>query len=152
MGILDSLKENKSIQIKKSAKDWEEAIRLLMKPLEESNAVSKDYAEAIISRTKEIGPFYVIAPKVAMPHERSECGALKNAFTFMTLENPVIFPGGEEVDILIGFSAIDKEVHIVEAIPQVVSLLDDEDDENFDKIRNLQNEAELEEYITKTLK
>lgn len=150
MNILNSLKENNSIQLKKTVNSWEEAIRLLMKPLKENGSIKEEYIEAIINRTNEIGPFYILAPGLAMPHERGEKGALKDAFTFLTLNEPVEFPTGEKVDILVGFSATDSEVHIAEAIPQVVALF--EEDDYFDKIRSFNNNEELHIFIEEILK
>lgn len=86
---------------------------------------------------------------LAMPHERSEMGAKKDAFTFMTLKEPIEFPTGEMVDILIGFSATNSEIHIAKAIPQIVCLFEEE--ESFDLIRNINNKEELFEFIEKTL-
>lgn len=149
MKIVDSLKENNSIQLGKSVSTWEEAIKTLFQPLKESGAVEENYINAIINRTNEIGPFYVIGPGIAMPHERGEMGALKNAFTFMTLDKQVEFPTGEMVDILIGFSATDSEVHIAEAIPQIVTLFEDES--SFDVIRAKKTPEELIAYIEETL-
>lgn len=36
-------------------------IEVCMKPLLEKNAVERSYVDAIIERTKELGPFYVLA-------------------------------------------------------------------------------------------
>ena len=70
MNLMDSLKENNSVVLKQHASTWEEAIEVCMKPLLEKNAVERSYVDAIIERTKELGPFYVLAPGLAMPHER----------------------------------------------------------------------------------
>ena len=74
MNLLDSLKENDSVAVKQEAKTWEEAIEVCMAPLLENNAVKREYVDAIIARTNELGPFYVLAPGLAMPHERPEKG------------------------------------------------------------------------------
>ena len=55
-----------------------------------------------------------------MPHERPDMGVNKNSFSLVTLKNPVLFPDGQEVDILIGLAAENDEVHAGEAIPQIV--------------------------------
>ena len=128
MNLMDSLKENNSVVLKQHASTWEEAIEACMK-----NAVERSYVDAIIERTKELGPFYVLAPGLAMPHERPEMGVNKNSFSFVTLDQPVAFPDGQEVDILIGLAAVNADVHNGEAIPQIVMLFEDED--VFDKIR-----------------
>lgn len=46
-----------------------------------------------------------------MPHERSEMGA-KRCIYIYDLKEPIEFPTGEMVDILIGFSATNSEVHM----------------------------------------
>lgn len=146
MNLLDSLKENNSVKLKEKAKDWQEAIELCMQPLVENKAVDKSYVEAIIERTKELGPFYVLAPGLAMPHERPEKGVNRNSFSFVTLEKPVLFDDGQEVDILIGLAAVDADVHNGEAIPQIVMLF--EDDDIFEKIRAAEKPEDIYKIIS----
>jgi len=141
MNLMDSLKENNSVVLKQHASTWEEAIEVCMKPLLEKNAVERSYVDAIIERTKELGPFYVLAPGLAMPHERPEKGVNKDCFSFVTLKEPVTFPDGQEVDILIGLAATSTDIHNGEAIPQIVTLFDDED--AFDKIRAAQTNEDI---------
>ena len=149
MNLLDSLKENNSIVLKQHANTWEEAIEVCMKPLIENNAVKREYVDAIIERTKELGPFYVLAPGLAMPHERPEMGVNKNSFSFVTLDKPVAFPDGQEVDILIGLAAVNADVHNGEAIPQIVMLFEDES--TFDKIRAAEKPEDIHKLINDIL-
>lgn len=148
MNLKDSLKENNSIALKQKASSWQEAINVCMKPLLENGAVNEEYVTAIIERTKELGPFYILAPGLAMPHERPEKGVNKDSFSFVTLENPVTFDDGQEVDILIGLAATSTDIHTGEAIPQIVMLFDDED--AFEKIRNAKTEEDIYELIEKS--
>ena len=141
MNLLDSLKENNSVAVKQEARTWEEAVEVCMRPLLENNAVKREYVDAIIARTNELGPFYILAPGLAMPHERPEKGVLKDGFSFITLEKPVVFPDGQDVDILLGFSATSSEVHSNESIPQIVMLFDDE--AAFEKIRKAESTDEI---------
>ena len=92
MNLLDSLKENNSVVLQQEANNWEEAINVCMKPLLENNSIEEKYIENIIKRTKELGPFYILAPGLAMPHERPDMGVNKNSFSLVTLKNPVVFP------------------------------------------------------------
>ena len=146
MNLLDSLKENNSVVLQQEADSWEDAIKTCMAPLAANNSIEQKYIESIIERTKELGPFYILAPGLAMPHERPEMGVNKSSFSFITLKEPVSFPDGQEVDILIGLAAENAEVHTGEAIPQIVMLFDDE--EIFTKIR----EAKVLEDIYKLIK
>lgn len=145
MNLIDSLRENNSVAVKQNAATWEEAVKACMQPLLENNSVKQSYVDAIIERTKELGPFYILAPGLAMPHERPEKGVNKNSFSFITLDKPVEFPDGQEVDILIGLAAVNSDVHNGEAIPQIVMLF--EDDDVFEKIR----EAKVPEDIYKII-
>ncbi len=146
MNLIDSLRENNSVAVKQVAGTWEEAVRACMNPLLENNAVEQSYVDAIISRTKELGPFYILAPGLAMPHERPEMGVNRNSFSFVTLKEPVVFPDGQEVDILIGLAAVNSDVHNGEAIPQIVMLFEDED--VFEKIRAAEVPEDIYKIIT----
>ena len=141
MTLLDSLKENNSVILKKEAETWEEAIKVCMQPLLDKGTIEQEYVDAIIERTKELGPFYILAPGLAMPHERPEKGVNKDCFSFVTLKEPVTFPDGQEVDILIGLAATSTDIHNGEAIPQIVTLFDDED--AFDQIRAAQTNEDI---------
>ena len=145
MTLLDSLKENNSVILKKEAETWEEAIKVCMQPLLDKGTIEQEYVDAIIERTKELGPFYILAPGLAMPHERPEKGVNKDCFSFVTLKEPVTFPDGQEVDILIGLAATSTDIHNGEAIPQIVTLFDDED--AFDKIRAAQTNEDIYKII-----
>ena len=141
MTLLESLIENNSILLKQKAETWEEAVNKCIKPLVDAGAVEQRYLDAIIKKTNELGPYYILAPGLAMPHERPEKGVLKDGFSFITLEKPVVFPDGQDVDILLGFSATSSEVHSNESIPQIVMLFDDE--AIFEKIRKAESTDEI---------
>ena len=133
MTLLEYLVKNDSIKVKQKAETWEDAVRITFRPLLEKGVIKEEYIDSVIERTHELGPYYILAPGLAMPHERPEKGVLKDGFSFITLEKPVVFPDGQDVDILLGFSATSSEVHSNESIPQIVMLFDDE--AIFEKIR-----------------
>ena len=145
MTLLESLVENDSIVLKEKADTWEEAVNKCISPLVKSNAVEQRYLDAIIKKTHDLGPFYILAPGLAMPHDRPESGVNKDSFSFVTLEKPVVFPDGQEVDILIGLAATSSDIHNEEAIPQIVMLFDDES--AFDKIRSAEKKEEIIELL-----
>ena len=145
MTLLESLIENNSILLKQKAETWEEAVSKCVKPLVDAGAVEQRYLDAIIKKTNELGPFYILAPGLAMPHDRPESGVVRDSFSFITLEKPVVFPDGQYVDILLGFSATSSEVHSNESIPQIVMLFDDE--AIFKKIRKAESTDEIIELL-----
>ena len=141
MTLLEYLVKNDSVKVKQKAETWEDAIKITFKPLLEKGIIKEEYIDSVIERTHELGPYYILAPGLAMPHERPEKGVLKDGFSFITLEKPVVFPDGQEVDILLGFSATSSEVHSSESIPQIVMLFDDET--IFEKIRKAANKEDI---------
>ncbi|MFA0521989.1 PTS sugar transporter subunit IIA, partial [Vibrio sp. 10N.222.55.E8] len=50
------------------------AIDVTCSTLLASNKIEVSYAEAIKQKHKDIGAYYVLAPKIAMPHARPEDG------------------------------------------------------------------------------
>ena len=141
MTLLEYLVKNDSIKVKQKAETWEDAVRITFRPLLEKGVIKEEYIDSIIERTHELGPYYILAPGLAMPHERPEKGVLKDGFSFITLEKPVVFPDGQEVDILIGLAATSSDIHNEEAIPQIVMLFDDE--AIFEKIRKAESTDEI---------
>ena len=145
MTLLEYLVKNDSIKVKQKAGTWEDAVRITFRPLLEKGVIKEEYIDSVIERTHELGPYYILAPGLAMPHERPEKGVLKDGFSFITLEKPVVFPDGQDVDILLGFSATSSEVHSNESIPQIVMLFDDE--AAFEKIRKAESTDEIIELL-----
>ena len=145
MTLLEYLVKNDSIKVKQKAGTWEDAVRITFRPLLEKGVIEEEYIDSVIERTHELGPYYILAPGLAMPHERPEKGVLKDGFSFITLEKPVVFPDGQYVDILLGFSATSSEVHSNESIPQIVMLFDDE--AAFEKIRKAESTDEIIELL-----
>ncbi|MDR1701089.1 MAG: PTS sugar transporter subunit IIA [Lachnoclostridium sp.] len=90
------IKEN-LIKLKVPAKDWEEAVREGGQVLLDAGYILPEYIDAMIESIHEVGPYVVIAKHVAMPHAKSEYGALQEGISIITLETPVNF-GSEEND------------------------------------------------------
>ncbi|MGC1096562.1 PTS sugar transporter subunit IIA [Pantoea agglomerans] len=116
------------IQYVESVTDWQEALVVAGRPLLSEGAISQDYIDAIIQQKKEIGPFFVIAPQIAMPHARPEQGAHKLGLSIVLLGTAVKFDSEENdpVKAIFMFSAPDSNSHI-EMISQLAEVLSDEE-------------------------
>lgn len=125
MRLIDYFPES-SISIKSAAKDWQEAIDFSMSSLLQNHYINAGYIEAIKTSTLTNGPYYILAPGVAMPHARPECGALKTGMSLTLLKQEVQFADDEPVKLLIGLSAADADSHIG-AIQALSELLCEED-------------------------
>ncbi|MCH9405790.1 PTS sugar transporter subunit IIA [Pantoea agglomerans] len=116
------------IQYVESVTDWQEALVVAGRPLLSEGAISQDYIDAIIQQKKEIGPFFVIAPQIAMPHARPEQGAHKLGLSIVLLGTAVKFDSEENdpVKAIFMFAAPDSNSHI-EMISQLAEVLSDEE-------------------------
>lgn len=124
MDLKTAFIENNSIRLGLTAKDWQEAVKLSVDPLIESGAVLPEYYDAIIASTKEHGPYYILTPGIAMPHARPEAGVQRDAFSLITLTEPVTFTDGKEVSVLLTLAATSSAIHASVAIPQIIALFE----------------------------
>lgn len=124
MNLKQALIDNNSIRLGLSAKDWKEAVKLSVDPLVESGAVEAEYYDAIIRSTKEYGPYYILMPGMAMPHARPEAGVNRDAFSLITLTEPIQFSDGKDVSVLLALAATSSKIHTSVAIPQIIALFE----------------------------
>ena len=147
MKLRDSLAENKSIRLQAEANTWQEAVKLGVDLLVEAEVVEPRYFQAILDGVERFGPYFVIAPGLAMPHGRPEEGVKKNGFALVTLKTPMVFnhEDNDPVDILITLAAVDARTHQEDGIMQIVNLFEDE--ANFDRLRACRSEQEVLDLI-----
>lgn len=123
------------IAVDVQASDWEEAVRAVGRLLVDTGATEERYIDGMINTTRELGPYIVIAPGLAIPHSRPEDGVLKPCMAVVQLATPVEFgnPDNDPVKTLIAFGVVDSSQH-VEALKHVAEILTDPD--NFEALQN----------------
>ena len=126
--LKESLIENNSIKLNQTAANWEEAIKIGTDLLVASGAIEPRYYENIISKIKEMGPYIVLAPGLAMPHARPEERVIRTAFGLTTLAQPVDFDG-EQISVLVTLAGSDSDTHM-EGIMEITQIFDDPDSED----------------------
>lgn len=146
MSHLENWLNNEKIEYVENVADWKEAILIAGRPLLNEGAISQDYIDAIIRQKEEIGPYFVIAPRIAMPHARPEEGAIKLGLSIVLLGNAVKFDSEENdpVNAIFMFSAPDSNSHI-EMIAQLAEILSD--DVIMDKLFNAHSKEELKTIL-----
>ena len=102
------------IQIDVECTDWKDAIRKSAQKLLDSGYIEARYIDAMIHNVEENGPYIVLSPGFAMPHEGLEAGSIKVGMNLIRLKNPV--PFGEEefdpVEFVCCLSAVDHKTHL----------------------------------------
>ncbi|HHY34908.1 MAG TPA: PTS transporter subunit EIIA [Firmicutes bacterium] len=136
------------IALKVPARDWAEAVTEAGCLLVRTGAVESRYVPAMLGVIKELGPYVVIAPGVAMPHARPEDGVNETSLGIVTLVRPVDFgnPANDPVDIVIPLAAKDHDTHI-DVLKELASFLGNE--ENVRALREARTADEVLDLISK---
>ena len=144
MKLTEHLLTANTIRLGAEASDWKDAVRIGVDLLISAGLVEPRYYDAIAKMTEELGPWYVLAPGLAMPHARPEEGVKQDGFALVTLKTPVAF-GAEDndpIDILVVLAATSAKTMNEESIVQVATLFDDEP--RIERIRAAKSRADLE--------
>ncbi len=104
--------------------------------------IEASYLDAIKVKHKEIGAYYVLAPKIAMPHARPEDGVNKAALQVTVFKNGVDLESSDNGDVYLSITlaAMDSDSHI-HTIMALSNLFQNDDD--IDRIIAANDESEI---------
>lgn len=124
----------------------EETIRVAGHLLVKENVVEESYVEAMVQSYKNNGPYFVLAPKVALPHARPEDGVKEASVSFIRLKEPVKF-GSEMNDpvkfvFALGASSSDEHLTILRKLTMLLN-----DQSNLKKFDEASSYLEIKEII-----
>ena len=141
--LTDYLWTKKTFRIQYSASDWKSAVKESTSLLQEKKIVDENYYTGILRITEEYGPYYVVAPGVAMPHARPEDGVMETGFSLVTLSEPVSFghEDNDPVDIVLCLAAKSAKELNEEMIVEAMTLFEDE--ECLQLLRSAKNDEEF---------
>lgn len=140
---LKDIVSKQNIVLNYNAENWQEAVIAAGELLYQNGSVKRDYPLRMVEKVKEIGPYIVILPGIALPHAGYEDGGMKTDMSFVTLKNPVTF-GREEYDpvrLVIALSVSEKLDHI-DALSELTEFL--QDNQNYE---GLMSSNEKEEFM-----
>ncbi|MCT4565981.1 MAG: PTS sugar transporter subunit IIA [Maledivibacter sp.] len=146
--MLKDLITYENIEVDVEAVDWEDAVYRGAKILLDKEYITPKYIDEITNKVKEIGPYIVIAPGIALSHARPEDGVKKLSMSIMTLKNPIEF-GNEDNDpvkLLITLGAVDNETHL-KALYELMKLLNNSEDVK--KIFKAKDKQEILKVLSK---
>jgi mannitol operon transcriptional antiterminator len=126
--------------------NWEEAVKISGDLLVKAGSVEGRYTKAMIDSVKELGPYVVIAPGVALPHARPEDGVHEPCMSLVTLKTPVNFgnKNNDPVKIIVSFGTTDNKTHI-EALTKLARIIGDS--EKLELLKNAPDYETVEEVI-----
>ncbi|MFB6469246.1 PTS sugar transporter subunit IIA [Cytobacillus sp. Hz8] len=108
-----ALNEN-LICLEVEANNAEEAIRKAGSLLVKEKKVEERYIDAMVQGYKEVGPYIVLAPFIAVPHARPEHGVIEQSVSLIRLKEPVVFghPTNDPVQLVCAICGTDSTSHI----------------------------------------
>ncbi|MCF0147972.1 MAG: PTS sugar transporter subunit IIA [Clostridium sp.] len=125
--MIEKLLTEEVIDVNIKAENWEEAVTIAGKLLLKSEKIEERYIEAMIETVKEMGPYIVMAPGIAMPHGRPDSGVLELGISVISLEKGLNFGSSEfdPVKLVFAICAKENKTHI-ELLQDLSYILDDE--------------------------
>lgn len=147
--MIEKLLNEEVVDVNIKADNWEEAVIEAGKLLLKSEKIEERYIEAMIKTVKEMGPYIVMAPGIAMPHGRPDSGALELGISVISLENGVNFGSSEfdPVKLIFAICAKENKSHI-ELLQDLSYILDDDD--LLKEVEKCTSKKDLLDIITKT--
>lgn len=104
----------------------EDAIKEASKNMISNKYFTEKYLKEMIDVTIKYGPYYIVAPGVAMPHGMPGVNSHKLGMSLIRLKNDIVIDTNSDIHIkyLIVLSIIDKESHL-KALFHIISLFKD---------------------------
>ena len=144
--MLSNLLKPAFVQLDIDAVDFEDAIKKSTKPLLDDGAIKSEYIDEIVTIYKELGPYIVITPGIALPHAPSTAGSVSLGIGFTRLKKAVKsgHQTNDPVKFLFPLSAPDNQSHI-NALSDLARLLSN--DEFVTELGKVENNKEFYELI-----
>ena len=150
VSLLQDLLSEDNVSFHYPAETWEDVIRHGGQLMVDAGFIEPTYTEAMIDVVRDMGPYIVLAPGLAMPHARPEMGAKQVGTALVTLEKPIDFgsPENDPVSVAVFLCAPNKDEHI-QLLTDIATLFEDEEfldaAVNFESIEGVQ--AFLAEHL-----
>jgi PTS system ascorbate-specific IIA component len=93
--------------------DWEGAISGAVALLEADLRVTSEYLAEVLAMNQKLGPYFVVAPGIAIAHAAPGIGVLETGMALLRLEEPVVSGSNNDpVRLVFAFCAVDSDSHI----------------------------------------
>lgn len=116
-----------NIKIVSNTMSAEAALQSIGEVLEAAGSATPQYTKNMIQSYHDLGPYFVIAPGIALAHAKPDESVLANDVALIVCQEPVIFNShNDPVTLLFGLCATSGNNHM-ENIMELANLLSDEE-------------------------
>lgn len=150
VSLLQDLLSEDNVSFRYPAETWEDVIRHGGQLMVDAGFTEPTYTEAMIDVVRDMGPYIVLAPGLAMPHARPEMGAKQVGAALVTLEKPIDFgsPENDPVSVAVFLCAPNKDEHI-QLLTDIATLFEDE--EFLDAAVNFESLEDVQSFLAEHL-
>lgn len=150
VSLLQDLLSEDNVSFRYPAETWEDVIRHGGQLMVDAGFTNPTYTEAMIDVVRDMGPYIVLAPGLAMPHARPEMGAKQVGAALVTLEKPIDFgsPENDPVSVAVFLCAPNKDEHI-QLLTDIATLFEDE--EFLDAAVNFESLEDVQAFLAEHL-
>ena len=150
VSLLQDLLSEDNVSFRYPAETWEDVIRHGGQLMVDAGFTEPTYTEAMIDVVRDMGPYIVLAPGLAMPHARPEMGAKQVGAALVTLEKPIDFgsPENDPVSVAVFLCAPNKDEHI-QLLTDIATLFEDE--EFLDAAVNFESIEDVQSFLSEHL-
>ncbi|WP_096272544.1 PTS sugar transporter subunit IIA [Paucisalibacillus globulus] len=126
--------------------DAEEAIHAAGQLLVQEGLAEESYIEAMKNAYRKNGPYFVLAPHIAIPHARPEDGVNEASVSLIQLKEPVVFGHAmnDPVRLVFGLGASSSDEHLI-LLQKLTGLLNNPD--NVNKLLEATKEEEIKTIL-----
>lgn len=121
---LTTFTEPDLIQIGRSC-NWEQALQQAIQPLERLDYVTDPFRKTLMAETAASDNYSFIGTQVAIPHTVPGNGVLRNGFGFYILKQPVVYPNGFRIRLIVPIAVKDTDQHL-QAIQELSEIIANE--------------------------
>lgn len=141
--LKDVLKKS-SMKLQVEATDWEDAVRKVGRLMVDDGNVKEQYIDNMVQTVKELGPYIVLAPGIALAHSRPDESVINISMAMISLKNPVEFGNeyNDPVKLVFALAGKDHESH-VDAMSQWAAAM-----QNEENVKRLMETTDLDEAYT----
>lgn len=127
--------EENIVEVGVEATSPEAAIEAAGNLLLQEGFIEESYIEAMKDAYKKNGPYFVLAPHIAIPHARPEDGVNEASVSFIQLKEPVVFghASNDPVQLVFSLGASSSDEHLT-LLKKLTVLLNNA--ENINKLMN----------------
>lgn len=118
--------EKSLISLDVEASNAEDAIRAAGGLLVEGGVAEPSYVEAMLASYRDKGPYFVLAPHIALPHAKPEDGVSEASVSLVRLREPVRFghASNDPVELVFALGSSTSSEHIA-LLRRLTALLND---------------------------